>query len=166
VIYIEGRLPRTGPAFVQTKRKLLNECNLWCIVSLPARVFINAGAASKTNLLFFTKGEETKEVWYYDLSDLNVTKKQPLTVERFEEFFRLLPERASGERSWSVPVEELKAKNYDLKAINPNRKQEADARTPEELLAVIEAQGAEVSNALSALRSKGLLGHSPPRATE
>jgi type I restriction enzyme M protein len=157
IVMDEGTLFRTTEtAFVQTKRKLLNECNLWCIVSLPAGVFINAGAASKTNLLFFTKEQETKEVWYYDLSDLNVTKKQPLTLEHFEEFFKLLPQRASSERSWHVSVEELKAKNYDLKAINPNRKQEVDPRTPEELLSIIEAQGKEISNALAALRDKGV----------
>ena len=157
IVMDEGTLFRTTEiAFVQTKRKLLNECNLWCIVSLPAGVFINAGAASKTNLLFFTKGQETEEVWYYDLSDLNVTKKQPLTMEHFEEFFKLLPERASSKRSWRVPAGELKAKNYDLKAINPNRKQEEDTRTPEELLSVIEARGAEIANALAALRSKNL----------
>ena len=157
IVMDEGTLFRTTEtAFVQTKRKLLNECNLWCIVSLPAGVFINAGAASKTNLLFFTKGQDTKEIWYYDLSDLNVTKKQPLTLEHFEEFFKLLPERASSERSWRVSAEELKAKNYDLKAINPNRKQEVDTRTPKELLSVIEAQGKEISSALAALKNKGL----------
>jgi len=157
IVMDEGTLFRTTEtAFVQTKRKLLNECNLWCIVSLPAGVFINAGAASKTNLLFFTKGQETKEVWYYDLSDLKVTKKQPLTIDHFAEFFRLLPDRASSERSWRVPIEELKAKNYDLKAVNPNRKQEQDMRTPEELLSIIERQEEEISSALSALRSKGI----------
>jgi len=157
IVMDEGTLFRTTEnAFVRTKHKLLDECNLWCIVSLPAGVFMNAGAASKTNLLFFTKGEPTKEVWYYDLSDINVTKKQQLTMEHFEEFFKLLPGRASSERSWTVPVEEIKAKNYDLKAVNPNRKQEEDTRTPEELLSLIEAQGAEISKALSALRNKGL----------
>jgi len=157
IVMDEGTLFRTTEtAFVQTKRKLLNECSLWCIVSLPAGVFINAGAASKTNLLFFTKGEPTKEVWYYDLSDIKVTKKQPLTAERFEDFFNLLPGRASSERSWRVSAEELKAKDYNLKAINPNRKQEEDTRTPEELLAAIEVQGKEISTALVALRSKGL----------
>ncbi len=70
-------------AFVQTKCKLLNECNLWCIISLPPKVFVNAGAASKTNLLSFTKGKPTEEIWYYDLADLNITKKQPLTIEHF-----------------------------------------------------------------------------------
>lgn len=157
IVMDEGTLFRTTEnTFVQTKRKLLNECNLWCILSLPAGVFINAGAASKTNLLFFTKGEPTKEVWYYDLSDINVTKKQPLTTEHFEEFFNLLPEQASSEHSWSVPAEDIKAKNYDLKAVNPNRKQEEDTRTPEELLLIIEAQEKEISSALGALRSKGL----------
>jgi type I restriction enzyme M protein len=155
IVMDEGALFRTTEiAFVQTKRKLLNECNLWCIVSLPSGVFINAGAASKTNLLFFTKGEPTREIWYYDLSDFNVTKKQPLTEEHFEEFFKLLPERASSERSWRVPVEELKAKNYDLKAVNPNRKQEGDTRTPEELLSIIETQEAEIATALATLREK------------
>ena len=153
----EGTLFRTTEnAFVQTKRKLLNECNLWCVVSLPAGVFINAGAASKTNLLFFTKGEPTKEVWYYDLSDIHVTKKQQLTIEHFEEFFNLLPERASSEHSWSVPIEEIQGKDYDLKAVNPNRKVEEDTRTPEELLSIIEAQEKEISGAIATLRSKRL----------
>ena len=157
IVMDEGTLFRTTEtAFVQTKRKLLNECNLWCIVSLPAGVFINAGAASKTNLLFFTKGEPTAEVWYYDLSDVHVTKKQPLTEEHFKKFFELLPERASSELSWTVPIDEIKARNYDLKALNPNRKQQEDTRTPEELLSIIETQQMEISDAIAALRTKGI----------
>lgn len=157
IVMDEGILFRTNEnAFVQTKRKLLNECNLWCIISLPPKVFVNAGAASKTNLLFFTKGEQTKEIWYYDLSDLNITKKQPLTLGHFEEFFKLLPERASSERSWRVPIEEIEAKNYDIKAVNPNRKEQEDKRTPEELIAIIEEQAAEIAKAISRLKEKGL----------
>lgn len=41
----EGVLFRTTEiAFVQTKRKLLDDCDLWCILSLPAGVFVSAGA--------------------------------------------------------------------------------------------------------------------------
>jgi len=157
IVMDEGVLFRTNEnAFVQTKRKLLNECDLWCIVSLPPKVFVNAGAASKTNLLFFTKGEPTREIWYYDLSDLNITKKQPLTLEHFEEFFKLLPERAESERSWRVSVEEIKAKNYDLKAVNPNRKETEDRRSPEELLSIIETQSVEIENVIKTLRDKGI----------
>jgi len=44
IVMDEGVLFRTNEnAFVQTKRKLLNECNLWCVVSLPPKAFVNAG---------------------------------------------------------------------------------------------------------------------------
>jgi type I restriction enzyme M protein len=157
IVMDEGVLFRTNEtAFVQTKRKLLNEFNLWCIVSLPPKVFLNAGAASKTNLLFFIKGEPTKEIWYYDLSDLNITKNQPLTIEQFDEFFKLLPGHESSERSWKVSIEEIEAKNYDIKAVNPNRKDETDKRIPEELVSIIETQNEELIKALKALKSKGI----------
>ena len=88
----EGVLFRTNEtAFVQTKRKLLDECNVYCIVSLPGGVFTAAGAGVKTNLLFFNKGEPTEKIWYYDLSDVKVGKRQPFTLDKFDEFFRLLP---------------------------------------------------------------------------
>ncbi len=155
IVMDEGVLFRTNEnAFIQTKRKLLNECNLWCIISLPPKVFVSAGAASKTNLLFFTKGKPTKEIWYYDLSDLNITKKQPLNMTHFEKFFNLLPERGNSDRSWRVPVEEIVAKNYDLKAVNPNRKVQDDTRTPQELLSIIEAESDEIKNILYRLRNK------------
>jgi type I restriction enzyme M protein len=157
IVMDEGVLFRTNEnAFVQTKRKLLNECNLWCIVSLPPKVFVNAGAASKTNLLFFTKGKPTEEIWYYDLSDLNITKKQPLTITHFEEFFKLLPERGVSEHSWRVSIDEIKAKKYDLKAVNPNRKGIGDTRTPQELLSIIESHTDEIKGIMALLRKKGV----------
>lgn len=117
IVLDEGVLSRTNEtAFVQTKRKLLDDCNLWCIVSLPGGVFTAAGAGVKTNLLFFAKGTRTEKIWYYDLSDVKVGKKTPLTMERFDEFFRLLPTRADSERSWTV----------DILARRANAKREAD----------------------------------------
>jgi type I restriction enzyme M protein len=150
----EGVLFRTTEAaFLQTKRKLLDDCDLTCIVSLPPGVFSSAGAGVKTNLLFFTKGGPTESVWYYDLSDVKVTKKQPLTIEGFTEFFRLLPARADSEHSWTVTRDELEARKLDLMAVNPNRKSTEDARSPEELLDIIEAQGRKIDVALADLRA-------------
>jgi type I restriction enzyme M protein len=62
---------------------LLDECDLWAIVSLPGGVFSTAGAGVKTNLLFFTKGRKTGRIWYYDLSWVKVGKKTPLTLAHF-----------------------------------------------------------------------------------
>ena len=86
----------------------------------------------------------------------NITKKQPLTIEHFEECFRLLPDRANSERSWSVSTEEIEAKNYDIKAVNPNRKEVEDKRTPDELVSIIELQTREIQEALIGLRNKGI----------
>ncbi|MDO9041747.1 MAG: N-6 DNA methylase [Desulfocapsaceae bacterium] len=220
IVMDEGVLFRTNEtAFVQVKRKLLEENDLWCIVSLPGGVFTAAGAGVKTNLLFFSKGKHTEKIWYYDLSDIKVGKKTPMTLDKFEEFFQLLPTRGDSEKSWTIDmvgrkqkateetapfkqqarkkeqeaaqwsdlVKELKkakptdtaavseamekaaglAKEareqaakaegienavYDLKAVNPNTKNEEDKRTSEQLLDFIEAKGREIAEALALLR--------------
>ena len=41
---------------------------------------------------------------------------------------------------------------FDLKAVNPNRKSNADTRTPSELLDLIEAKGKEIAEVLAVLR--------------
>jgi len=154
IVVDEGLLFRTNEtAFVQTKRKLLDECDLYCIVSLPGGVFTQAGAGVKTNLLFFNKGNHTEKIWYYDLSDLKIAKRKPLTIGHFKEFLELLPSRGDSENSWTVTREEIEAKNYDLKAVNPNRKEEVDTRTPDDLLDIIEQKGKEIEDALAMLRS-------------
>ena len=80
----EGLLFRTNEsAFVETKRKLVDENDLWAIVSLPGGVFSTAGAGVKTNLLFFTKGKKTEQIWYYDLTYVKVGKRTPLTLAHF-----------------------------------------------------------------------------------
>ena len=153
IVLDEGILFRTNEtAFVQTKRKLLDDADVWCILSLPGGVFTSAGAGVKTNLVFFTKGTPTDRIWYYDLSDLKVNKKNPLTLEHFADFLKLLPAKADSDRSWTVTRDEIEAEKYDLKAVNPNAKSNEDTRTPEELLAVIEDKGKEVNQALIALR--------------
>lgn len=84
IVLDEGLLFRTNEsAFVETKRKLVDECDLWAILSLPGGVFSTAGAGVKTNLLFFTKGRKTEKIWYYDLSSVKVGKKTPLTLAHF-----------------------------------------------------------------------------------
>jgi type I restriction enzyme M protein len=156
IVLDEGVLFRANEtAFVQTKRKLLDDCDVWCIVSLPAGTFIGAGGGVKTNLLFFTKGRPTESIWYYDLSGVKVTKRKPLTLDAFEEFFELLPDRADSERSWTVSREEIEARNFDLKAVNPHAVVDEDTRTVEELLDLIEQKQQEVSEALARLRGVG-----------
>ena len=119
----------------------------------PARWGICTGrSGSKTDPLFFNKGNHTEKIWYYDLSNLKVAKRKPLTINDFKEFLKLLPSRGDSENNWTVTRAEIEAKNYNLKAVNPNRKEQVDTRTPEDLLDIIEQKGKEVEEALAMLR--------------
>ena len=75
-----------------------------------------------------------------------------MTLDRFEEFFRLLPGRADSDHSWTIDREKIERRGYDLKAVNPNARSNEDTRTPEELLEIIEASGREVDAAIAELR--------------
>ena len=100
--------------------------------------------------------QSTERTWYYDLSDLKVTKTKPFTLDRMEDFFERLPKRdtakGDSERSWWVDRATIEQRNYDLKAVNPNRKAEVDSRTPADLLDEIEAKGREADEAVASLR--------------
>jgi type I restriction enzyme M protein len=81
-------------------------------------------------------------------------------MQHFDDFFKLFNSSnlklSESEHSWYIPIEKIEAKNYDIKAVNPNRKDEGDKRTPEELLAIIESRAKEIQNTLIALRNKYL----------
>jgi type I restriction enzyme M protein len=127
IVMPEGVLFKTNEdAFTKTKKKLLEECDLWCIVSLPGGVFTAAGDGVKTNLLFFTRGKPTEKIWYYDFSERKVGKKNPLVLDDFKEFFALLPARADSDRSWTVDFTARRRKAAD--EARPFRKAEADKK--------------------------------------
>ena len=68
------------------KEELLQECNLHTIIRLPNGVF-NPYTGIKTNLLFFTKGTPTKEIWYYEhplpKGIKNYSRSNPITIDEF-----------------------------------------------------------------------------------
>ena len=152
IVVDEGTLFRTtDTAFVQTKRRLLDTCDLWCIVSLPIGAFVNAGASVKTDILFFTRGRPTDKIWYYDLSDVKTTKAAPLTGEHFERLFALLPTFAPSDRSWSVTRRQIEENGYDLKAVNPNFRVHQEARSLDDLLGLMQKVHQEIRSNFQAL---------------
>ena len=132
-----------------------NNCDLWCIVSLPAGNLTAARRRSESQSPILYQGKIDRTDLVYDLSDVKVTKKKPLTLQHFEVFFRLLPCRAESERSWTVSRAAIEAKQFDLKAVNPRAKSVSITRTPDELLDFFEAKGREVAETLAVLRGSG-----------
>jgi type I restriction enzyme M protein len=83
-VLFEGNVGR------QIRADLMDKCNLHTILRLPTGIFYAQGV--KTNVLFFTRGEQekgnTKEVWVYDLraNMPQYGKRTQLTRQHFAEF--------------------------------------------------------------------------------
>jgi type I restriction enzyme M protein len=112
------------------KEKLLTECNLHTIVRLPNGVF-SPYTGIKTNLLFFTKGTPTDNVWYYEhpypVGAKSYNKGKPMQFEEFEPEIAWWGNEADGfadrvenELAWKVSVEDIIARNYNLDSKNPH----------------------------------------------
>ena len=109
------------------KEKLLDECNLHTIVRLPNGVF-SPYTSIKTNLLFFTKGEPTKEIWYYEhpypKGYKSYSKTKPIEIDEFEPEKIWWDNREENQFAWKVSVEDIKANGYNLDIKNPFEEKE------------------------------------------
>ncbi len=105
------------------KEKLLAECNLHTIVRLPNGVF-NPYTGIKTNLLFFTKGSPTKDIWYYEHpypdGYKSYSKTKPMRIEEFEPEKAWWENRKENDYAWKVPIQQVIDSNYNLDIKNPN----------------------------------------------
>jgi type I restriction enzyme M protein len=105
------------------KEKLLEECNLHTIVRLPNGVF-SPYTGIKTNLLFFTKGQPTQEIWYYEHpyppGYKSYSKTKPIRIEEFAPEKAWWDNRIESEFAWKVPIHVIKDNGYNLDIKNPH----------------------------------------------
>ncbi len=118
------------------KEMFLTECNLHTIVRLPKGVF-NPYTSINTNLLFFTKGEPTKSIWYYEHpypeGAVSYNKGRPIAFDEFAPEIKWWNKRKESVFAWKVDIKTIKESNYNLDIKNPNV-ETAKHRDPEELL--------------------------------
>ncbi len=135
------------------KQELLEKCNLHTIVRLPNGVFAPY-TGIKTNLLFFTKGEPTKEIWYYEHpyppGVKNYNKTKPIRIEEFDAekkwWGKLGQEskRKESEFAWRTSVADIIADDCNFFPKNPHVEDNAQ-RDPAELLAEYQKAQAAVA---------------------
>ena len=144
-------LSNTDNASVALRQLLLEGSNLHTILDLPGGTFTGAGV--KTVVLFFTKGEPTKTIWYYQLDPgRNMGKTNPLNDKDMEEFVALQKKKKESEKSWTIKVKDLDETTYDLSPKNPNTPEEAPLRSPEEILAEMETLDTETNSILQSIK--------------
>ena len=151
-------LSNADNASISLRKHLLESCNLHTILDMPAGTFTGAGV--KTVVLFFQKGEPTKNIWYYQLdAGRSLGKTNPLNDKDMEEFVDLATSRASvagkgveTEKSWNLLVSEVLEDTLDLSPKNPNTPEEAPLRSPIEILEEMQTLDEETSSILNQIK--------------
>jgi type I restriction enzyme M protein len=149
------------------KEHLMAECNLHTIVRLPNSVF-RPYASIGTNLLFFEKGEPTRDIWFYEHQVPDGQKAysmtRPIRLEHLQPCIewwggKKRKGREPTERAWKVTAEEVKARGYNLDIKNPHTVA-VDNGDPADLLKKLtaaEAETASLRDRLKAILAEALL---------
>lgn len=153
-----------GNATAKVRKKLLKEFNLHTILRLPTGIFYAGGV--KTNVLFFEKGKETKDIWVYDYRTgiKHTMATKPMKREHLDDFVNCYcsghiqdrKETYSAENPngrWrKFTQEEVYSRDQlklDFKWIDLTEK---DDRTITELLTDMQTKAAVIQDAVSKLQ--------------
>ena len=123
VIVPDGVLFGGSKAHKQIRQMLLQKCRLDAVISMPSGIF-KPYAGVSTAVLVFTKGEETKKVWFYDMTSDGFSLDDKRTLidgkgdipDIVEKFKRRDKEDFSkrNAKCFFVPLEEIEQNDFDL----------------------------------------------------
>jgi type I restriction enzyme M protein len=139
IIIPQGVLFGSGGAFVEARKKLVEEAELKGVISLPSGVF-KPYAGVSTAILVFTRSGKTEHTWFYQVENdgLSLDDKRkrvggselPNVVEQWK---ARDPKRPGDRKTkcFFVPVHEIRDKKYDL-SFNRYSEAERDETVHEE----------------------------------
>ena len=156
IVLPDGSL--TGDGVKQRiRQKLLEDCNLHTIIRLPNSVF-QPYASVATNLLFFTKGTATQNVWYYEhqlpASYKAYSKTKPIQLAEFDSLKTWWRQRQVSQQAWSVDIASIKANGYNLDIKNPHQPQAEQQHSSTELLDLLQQSFSKSDQLLEQLRTE------------
>ena len=139
VIVPDGVLFGNSKAHKLIREMILKSCRLDAVISMPSGVF-KPYAGVSTAILFFTKGEPTERVWFYDMENdgfsLDDKRAQiekddiPDIIERFEK----RKEETNEDRSkkhFFVSIKEIQKNNWNLKISREKKYEEPKYEKPD-----------------------------------
>lgn len=147
------------------RRKLLTDFNLHTILRLPTGIFYAQGV--KANVLFFTKGEPTRDVWFYDyrtgvkhtLANNKIERRHlndfvscynPDNISARTETYNAETEPNGRWRKY--PAEDLLKRDKTSLDITWMKIEDTDDRTLAELMADIETKSNNIASAVAQLK--------------
>ena len=154
IVLPDGSL--TGDGVKQRIREeFLTQCNVHTIVRLPNSVF-QPYASVATNLLFFTKGEPTKEIWYWEHKlpegQKSYSKTKPIQKSEFASLLAWWNNRSENDTAWKVPIEKISENGWNLDIKNPFLKEDEITYSTAELLDMLHESFVKSESLLEELR--------------
>jgi type I restriction enzyme M protein len=127
VIVPQGVLFGNSKAHKSIRQKLLEDCRLDAVISMPSGVF-KPYAGVSTGILIFTKGEPTENVWFYDMEADGYSLDDKRTFidgkgdipDIIEKYKYKNPEELEDRKAqcFTVPLKEIKENDYSLSISN------------------------------------------------
>ena len=148
VIVPDGVLFATGKKAKSVREKLLKDCSLNAVISLPSGVF-KPYAGVKTSILLFTKVEDgssdwhTNDIWYYELSSdgysLDDNRRKltenplPAALDKFQNRDKLLKKT---KQYFHLSIDEVNKRTLELhfEKYKIYEEEREDFRPPHELM--------------------------------
>lgn len=157
IILPDGFLFGNDGCKISIKEKLLSEYNLHTIIKLPRGVF-SPYTDINTNILFFEKTGASSDVWYYELplpeGYKKYTKTKPIRLSDFDCIRGWWNNRLESENAWKVSAQDIVANGYNLDIKNPNKVEEKQEETLEDIIIHIKNSQINVLKALADIESK------------
>ena len=155
IVLPDGSL--TGDGVKQRiRQEFLEQCNVHTIVRLPNSVF-QPYASVATNLLFFTKGEPTKEIFYWEHKlpegQKSYSKTKPIQKKEFDSLKAWWNNRSENKQAWKVGIDVLKNNGYNLDIKNPFVKEEEIVYSTSQILQMLGDSFAKSESLLNELKS-------------
>ena len=167
IIVPQGVLFGSGKAFVQARKKLMEEAELKAVITMPSGVF-KPYAGVSTAILIFTRGGETEHVWFYDMqSDGYSLDDKRTKLEGYGDLQDIIshykkrnPKKDTDrkEKYFFVPKAEIVENDYDL-SVNRYKEdvyEEIEYDPPGKILEKLAQLETEISNGLLELKQMGI----------
>ena len=160
IVLPSGILFGDTSAHIEVKKRLLAECDLQAVVTLPKGMFEPYTPTATCFLVFQKTGKPTKETWFYNVqgdgSSLKKTRKfGPQFPNDFPDLLKKWPKRQTADGvAWRVPAEKIIANGYSLALANLGliEPEKTDHAEPEDILESVAGKEQKILDIIEEMR--------------
>ncbi len=156
VIVPEGALFSSSNAHKEIRKNILENCRVDAVISIPSGVFKPYSGVA-TTVLFFTKGEKTEKVWFYQIENDGYTlddKRTKIDENDIPDVLDKFRKKEISHKSWIATFEQIKKNGWNLTTASykPHIPEKIEHEEPNELLDEILTMEKEIQSNLDELK--------------